>query len=272
MKFSTSILSSSLLAATAIAAPLTAQRQARNAARQNARAGKTQLPMKPGTNEVMHFKQTTEEQYDSNWAGAVLIGSGYTAVTASIVVPTPQAPSDASPGQQYCAAAWVGIDGDTCSSAILQTGVDFCIQDGSTTYSAWYEWFPDNAYNFNNLEISAGDTIQMTVDASSLTSGTATIENTSTGQSVTHTFNGGEDGSLCETNAEWIVEDFEEGGSLVPFANFGAVTFSGAEAMDGGSTVGTDGATIVDIQSSSGQVLTSSSASGNSVTVQYVGQ
>ena len=42
---------------------------------------------------------------------------------------------------------------------------------------------------------------------------------------VTHTFSGESDGSLCEYNAEWIVEDFEEGDSLVEFADFGTVTF-----------------------------------------------
>lgn len=273
MKFSTTILSSSLLAATAIAAPLTAQRQARSEARQNARASNrsSHPPLKPGTNEIIHFNETSQEQYSSNWAGAVLIGSGYTAVTAEFTVPTPQLPSGASSGEQYCASAWVGLDGDTCTTAILQTGVDFCIQGSSVTYDAWYEWYPDNAYDFSGITISAGDVIQLTVDATSTTAGTATIKNTSSGQSVTHTFTGGEDGDLCETNAEWIVEDFEEGSSLVPFANFGTVTFSGAEATDGSSTVGPSGATIMDIQSSSKQVLTSSSAGSNSVTVKYVG-
>ena len=35
-----------------------------------------------------------------------------------------------SSGAHY-ASAWVGIDGDTCGNAILQTGVDFNV-DGST--------------------------------------------------------------------------------------------------------------------------------------------
>ncbi|KAJ6576837.1 peptidase A4 family-domain-containing protein [Mycena sp. CBHHK59/15] len=35
---------------------------------------------------------------------------------------------------------------------------------------------------------------------------------------------------LCQENAKWIVEDFEENGSLVPFANFGTVSFTGAKA------------------------------------------
>jgi hypothetical protein len=65
----------------------------------------------------------------------------------------------------------------------------------------------------------------VTVTASSKTTGTAVIKNVSTGVTVTHTFTGGVDGSLCEYNAEWIVEDFEDNNALVTFADFGTVTF-----------------------------------------------
>lgn len=52
------------------------------------------------------------------------------------------------------------------------------------------------------------------------------------GKSVTHTFTS-QSKALQELNAEWIVEDFESGGALVPFANFGTVTFTGATATTG---------------------------------------
>lgn len=271
MKFSTSILSTSLLATAAIAAPLTSQRQARSEARRLARSSgrASHPPYKPGTNEVLHLNKTSHEEYSSNWAGAVLIGTGYTAVTAEFTVPTPKEPSGGSSRTQYCASAWVGIDGDTCGTAILQTGVDFCVQGSSVSYDAWYEWYPDYAYDFSGITIAAGNVIKVTVDATSTTAGTATIENVSTGKSVTHTFSGGVDGTLCEYNAEWIVEDFEENDSLVPFANFGTVTFSSAEATDGSSTVGPSGATLIDIEQSN-KVLTSSSVTSDSVTVEYV--
>ncbi|KAJ5332688.1 hypothetical protein MYU51_015379 [Penicillium brevicompactum] len=264
MKFSTTIVSAALLAASALAAPLTAQRQARRAATSR----KSNPPFKPGTTEAIHLNGTSHEEYSSNWAGAVLIGTGYTAVTAEFTVPTPKLPTGASSFEQYCASAWVGIDGDTCSSAILQTGVDFCVQGGSVSYDAWYEWYPDYAYDFSGISISAGDVIKVTVDATSKTRGTAVIENVSNGQSVTHTFNGGVDGDLCEYNAEWIVEDFESNGELVPFVDFGAVTFSSASATKNGRSVGPSGATLMDIQQSS-SILTSSSLTSNSVTVKY---
>lgn len=220
------------------------------------------------TNVTVEGPLGKQVEYSSNWAGAVLIGSGYTSVTAEFVVPTPSAPSGGSSGTQYCASAWVGLDGDTCTSAILQTGVDFCVQGGQPLFDAWYEWYPDYAYNFNGISISAGDTIRVTVDASSKSGGTATVENVSSGQTVTHTFSG-ESAQLCETNAEWIVEDFSEGYSLVPFADFGTVTFTGASASTGGSSVGPSGATLIDIEQN-GQVLTDVSVSGNQVVVKYV--
>ncbi|CAI7603887.1 unnamed protein product [Penicillium crustosum] len=271
MKFSATLLSAALLTTSAIASPLSERRSARNAARAAARTDRlSHPPYKPDTKELLNLNATTEEQYSSNWAGAVLIGSKYTSVSGEFTVPTPKLPSGASSGEQYCASAWVGIDGDTCSSAILQTGVNFCIEDGEVSYDAWYEWYPDYAYDFSGIQISSGDVIKLTVTASSKTSGSAVIENVTTGKTVTHKFTGVDDGDLCETNAEWIVEDFESGGELVPFTNFGTVTFRNAEATSGGETVGPSGSTIMDIKQS-GNVLTKSSATSSSVTHWMIG-
>lgn len=128
---------------------------------------------------------------------------------------------------------------------------------------------------FSGISISAGDSIQMTVTATSKTSGSAVIENLTTGTTVTHSFSGVSDGSLCEYNAEWIVEDFSECTSsgdceLVPFADFGTVTFTDASAVKSGSTVGVSGATIIDIEQDS-EILTSCSASSSTVTCTYTG-
>ncbi|KAH8701554.1 putative aspergillopepsin [Talaromyces proteolyticus] len=258
-----------VLSGLSLAAPLTEKRMAAKARRATA-THHSNPPYVPGSNgvEKVLLTNTTNEQYSSNWAGAVLISTGYSSVTAEFVVPKPSAPSGGSSSTQYCASAWVGLDGDTCGTAILQTGVDFCVQGGSPSYDAWYEWYPDYAYDFSGITISAGNTIKITVTASSKTAGKATVENVSTGKTVTHSFSG-ESAALCEYNAEWIVEDFESGSSLVPFANFGTVTFTGAQATKSGSTVDTSGATIIDIKQNN-KVLTSSSASGSTVKVSYV--
>jgi len=199
-------------------------------------------------------------EYSENWAGAVYAeGDGtYTAVTGTFTVPTPSGDGAAS--------AWVGIDGDTCDTAILQTGVDFTSDGGEVSYDAWYEWYPDYAYDFDGIDIASGDVIKLTVTATSTTSGTAVIENTSNGQTVTQDITS--TSALCEENAEWIVEDFEENGSLVEFADFGTVTFTDAYATTADGTQTPADATAIDIEQN-GQVLTSVTV-GDDVTIKYV--
>jgi hypothetical protein len=255
------IASTILLAGVAIAAPGTAFRAERYRKRiASGRRGNplSRVPAPSGINT-----EISNVDYSSNWAGAVLVGTGFTSVTGTFTVPTP---STAGSG-----AAWVGIDGDTCDTAILQTGIDWTKSGDSVTYDAWYEWYPNYSYDFSGIDIAAGDEITVTVTASSLTGGVATIENISTGTTVTHTFsNEGSEGDLCEYNAEWIVEDYEEGSSLVKFADFGTVAFTGCAATDGSGNVGTTGATIIDIEQNN-KVLTSCSVpSSSEVTCKYV--
>lgn len=56
----------------------------------------------------------------------------FTSVTGTFVVPTPKVPSGGS--GSYSASAWVGIDGDTCDTSILQTGIDFTISGGKVSF------------------------------------------------------------------------------------------------------------------------------------------
>ncbi|OAA59191.1 acid proteinase [Niveomyces insectorum RCEF 264] len=269
------VASALLFADAALGARFTEKRRAafakRGGAAVAARAGRGNplLPAEPSPEAEVAASTngTADVEYSSNWSGAVLISTGFTSVTGTFVVPTPRAPAGGRASTEYAASAWVGIDGDTAQNSILQTGVDFYIQNGQASYDAWYEWFPDFAFTFTGFAISANDTITVTVTASSKSAGTAVIENVSTGRTVRHSFSS-ESNTLEELNAEWIVEDFEEGGSLVPFANFGTVTFTDATAQRNGATVGPSGSTLIDIKQGS-QVLTSASLSGDDVVVSY---
>ncbi|KIY47138.1 hypothetical protein FISHEDRAFT_66179 [Fistulina hepatica ATCC 64428] len=222
-------------------------------------------------NRVESSSNQTGVEYSSNWAGAILVADSatYTAVKGKFTVPTPSVPDDTSSyASNYSAAAWVGIDGaDNCSDAILQAGLDFTIDTnlGNISYDAWYEWYPAYSYDFN-ISFSAGDEVIVTVTATSLTSGTAVIENVTTGQNVSTTITSTY--PLCEQNAEWIVEDYEEGDSLVTFADFGTITFTDAEATTSSGTVGPENASIIDIEQDS--VLTSVSISSDSVNITYI--
>lgn len=132
MKFAATLL----FASAVTAASLTQHRRDAHTKRALARTSKPKMIANGPAN-------STKAQYSANWAGAIAITTDVSSVTATITVPSVSAGSAAGGvGTQSCASAWVGIDGDTCTTAILQAGVDFCFQDGVSSYDVWYEWYP----------------------------------------------------------------------------------------------------------------------------------
>lgn len=115
--------------------------------------------------------------------------------------------------------------------------------------------------------------MRLFVEAFSATSGVAIVENLSRHhkyeQNITSSY------PLCGQDAEWIVEDFteiEDSGiqELVPFANFGTVTFTNAAASKRIGFEGPEQGLIVNIKQN-GTVLTSVSETLSTVTVKYTG-
>ncbi|KZP06760.1 aspergillopepsin [Athelia psychrophila] len=251
-------LASLLLGSAVIAAPSSTVRRAERAARR----GQPNIPAAASLTPAV--SNSSNVGYSTNWAGAVwdsYPAGTFKSVTGTFKVPTPT-------GSSGSASAWVGIDGDTCGSAILQTGIDFTIDGGDVSYDAWYEWYPAVSTDFSGISFSAGDSVTLTVTATSTKAGSAVIENNTTGKKVTKSLTSSS--ALCQQNAEWIVEDFEEGSSLVKFADFDEVVFTGATAKTiSGDSVGPSGATLLDIKQSS-KVLTSVSATTSGLTVKYV--
>lgn len=133
--------------------------------------------------------------------------------------------------------------------------------------TGWYEWYPDSAHYFTGILFSAGDTITLAVSANSTTSGNVLIENTSTGQSVSHILTS--TSALCQTSAEWIVEDYQLGGETVPLANFGMVKFTGAQVVAHNGVLGPEGATLINMANGAGDVLADTQIDSTSVTVTY---
>lgn len=87
MKFLT-ITSVLWLAGNALAAPGTALRREREVQRR-ARNGHQGNPLRKVDAPEGFSTNKTFVDYSSNWAGAVLIGTGYTSVTGTFTVPTP---------------------------------------------------------------------------------------------------------------------------------------------------------------------------------------
>ncbi|KAF8301121.1 hypothetical protein DL93DRAFT_545530 [Clavulina sp. PMI_390] len=221
--------------------------------------------------EASQNTNTSQVTYSENWSGVVLSAPAGTwkGVTGTFVIPTPKVPSGGSTSTTYAASAWVGIDGFTCTSAIFQTGVDFYISNGKVSFDGWYEWYPDYAYDYSGITFSAGDTVKLTIAVSSTKAGTASISNLTTGKTVSKSLTSSI--ALCEQDAEWIVEDFSSGSTLVPFANFGAVTWTNMCAVTATNSCvkPTTNETIVEIQQS-GKVYTSVSVTATGATISYV--
>lgn len=259
MKFTTAI-TTAVLATGALAAPrpgLAERLEARGVlTRQSLPAHKFDNSGEEKSVLLKEGSDGANVQYSKNWAGVVReqppASGTYTEVSATFTVPNPTATDDS--GDTQAASAWVGIDGDTYTKAILQTGIDAYISNGQKSYDAWYEWYPDAAENFD-LDLTAGDVIVATVQSSSPNKGVAIIENKSTGQSVTKSLSAPySTATLGGQNAEWILEDFNSGSSMVPLANFGQVTFTGAQAKASGGEYGVNDGVILEIQQN-GQLL-----------------
>lgn len=257
----TAIFFSTLLMATTLALPSKSLTSEERYLRRVERRKMLQSPETPNTSplDTTHVQGTNSHQvaqssnashaiFSTNWAGAILeqppAGQQFATVVGQFTVPTVKKGS--TPSSYWAASAWVGIDGDTWQSAILQTGIDFWVDaSGNVNYDAWYEWFPDYAYDFN-LKINAGDQILMIVQATSTTTGICVIRNLTTRQTVTKQLSSSS--ALGGQNAEWIIEDFISGSGPVPLANWGTVTFTNAVALTSkGQPIGLQNATIIDM-------------------------
>ncbi|UKZ69569.1 uncharacterized protein TrAtP1_010575 [Trichoderma atroviride] len=129
---------------------------------------------------------------DRVWSGVKQSGSGFTSVTGTFTIP--------KGGKSFGPSIWVGIDGSTeCPGrGPLQTGVRLT---GNGTAFGWFEWVPLSAPMFKSLEVSEGDDIRMTINAYGPSSGSAILDNLSTGQSVSHIFTSADaplDAPLCQ--------------------------------------------------------------------------
>ena len=221
----------------------------------------------------------TADSTSSNWSGAAISGSGLKSVKATFTMPHPQPPSSsATPtagSGDYSGSAWVGIDGLSNQAAILQAGVTWSVSSGgATSYSGWIEWYPLPEQQISGWAVTAGDVVTISCTSSSPSKGSCTLLNQSSGKSTTQTVSApSASATLTGANAEWIVEDYSSGGSLVPFANFGSVEFSSCSATTAsGSAVDASGSQLIDLKSSSGKIITSvSEPSGSQVLVKYTG-
>ncbi|HUY43737.1 MAG TPA: G1 family glutamic endopeptidase [Acidimicrobiales bacterium] len=185
----------------------------------------------------------------TNWAGYVVPSSASIVTNAggNWVVPTLNC-ADTPNGQ---VAVWIGTGGSTGSStdALLQTGISASCANGAQQDYAWWEIVPatpNYEQIFNNFTVSPGDQMQCAVFQTTSGAWETKLSDVNTGLSAYMTT--GQSWGVGPTSsgsfsvqgsaagfsyagsysAEWIVEDETSSATqtVVPFANFGSVTFS----------------------------------------------
>jgi hypothetical protein len=160
----------------------------------------------------------------SNWSGYAVTGSRFTNVSASWTQPTAKCS-----GTAY-SSFWVGLDGDT-SNTVEQTGTDADCSGSTPQYYAWYEMYPKYPVNLRGT-VRPGDHLTATVATNG--SGGFTLTITDSTQGWTNTTNARLKSAKL-ASAEVIAEAPSSSGGVLPLANFGTVSFTGAKAN--GSTL-----------------------------------
>jgi hypothetical protein len=197
----------------------------------------------------------------SNWSGAVATppaGGSFNSCSARWVVPNAYPPISAWTGSgwrdgSWEQVAWVGIDGWSSQTAILQAGTKsvVTVTGGKVQQStwAWYEWFPAAEIQYSNFQVQPGDTVEVLVCSFSPTTGYAAITNVGANisTSVNLTAPTATD-VLTGENAEWILEDDSIlGGGEEPFSDYGSIFFYDCAAGTTKGEVNLTGTTLVNM-------------------------
>ena len=176
----------------------------------------------------------------TNWSGYAVTGGRYTSVSASWTQPTATCS-----GTAY-SSFWVGLDGDT-SSTVEQTGTDADCSGSTPRYYAWYEMYPKFPVNLSGT-VRPGDHLSASVTTNG--SGTFTLTIADSTQGWTFTTNQRLKRATL-ASAEVIAEAPSSSGGVLPLANFGTVSFSGARANGALLTSSTPGIDAITMKSGS---------------------
>ena len=176
----------------------------------------------------------------TNWSGYAVTGGRYTRVSAAWTEP-----KATCSGTAY-SSFWVGLDGDT-SNTVEQTGTDADCSGSTPQYYAWYEMYPKFPVNLSG-KVAPGDKLSASVTTNGSGSFTLTITDSTQGWTNTKT---ARLKSAKLASAEVIAEAPSSSGGVLPLANFGTVSFTGATVNGNVLTSGTSGLDAITMQSGS---------------------
>jgi Peptidase A4 family len=161
-----------------------------------------------------------------NWSGYVSTGgTSYTSVSATWVVPAPDA------NVVGIDATWVGIGGANTTD-LIQAGTEATVNgDGTVTYDAWTETLPQSTRTIT-LPVKGGDTVTVSITEQSAGLWVVAMKNVTTGGTFSTTIRY----NSSKSSAEWIEEAPSTGRGIAPLDNFGTVKFTAGSAIIDGKT------------------------------------
>ena len=194
----------------------------------------------------------------TNWSGYAVAGSRFTSVSSSWTEPTATCSSTAY------SSFWVGLDGDT-SNSVEQTGTDADCSGRTPQYYAWYEMYPKYPVNLRNT-VRPGDHLTASVTTNGSGTFTLTISDSTQGWNYS-TQQKLKSAKLA--SAEVIAEAPSSSSGVLPLANFGTVSFSGAGANGSLLTSSTPHIDPITMQSGSTVKAQPGSISGGAFSVTW---
>jgi hypothetical protein len=184
---------------------------------------------------ALNLLRTDGPSTSTNWAGQSLTNTAsgygsasYTEVMAQWVISGVQQAVGTCSGTDV-SATWVGIDGATGGSDVLQAGTEADASCANTYTSqdeyAWIEWYPAYSTELYNFPVVVGGSVFVVLQATSATSANITFVNLQTGAYTTIALTAPSGTHLEGNTAEWIVERPDPGTSKTPgtLADFGEV-------------------------------------------------
>lgn len=172
---------------------------------------------------------STAIDQSSNWAGYMVSGSNFTAISGTWTVPSIDVSTSSTINSVASDATWVGIGGADTND-LIQAGTMATVQGTQVMYSAWWETLPDVAQPVP-LDVAAGDKVSVFITRQADGTWLITMRNETIGQQFQKSL----DYNSSLSSAEWIEEAPATGRmTILPLDNFTPVTFTGAATLQDG--------------------------------------
>ncbi len=201
--------------------------------------------------------KTTDES--TNWSGYAVSGSNgqFTSVSASWKQPAATCSSNSRRSETF-SSFWVGLDG-FASDSVEQTGTEADCDGRTADYFGWFEMFPADPVNFSN-PVEPGDSFSASVTFSGTETFTLVLTDHTQGWTQDTTKN---ESGLDRSSAEVITEAPSSSSGVLPLADFGTISYTGATVN--GTSLGSQSPTeiiMIDNNSEDKDSTSSISSSG----------